>query len=246
MIAAILLMSVKIVFGQSVRYEKVVTYDTKVTWDTPSEFESKLYIGKTESCFIYRGPQKNLESISKDPSIKSKIYFGSKYPLFYLKRYDKNYLQFLGQIILNGTRYYIVNDTIPTIKWKLSNKTKILDGYVCHKAIGVFRGRKYNVWFSSQIPLSLGPWKLGGLPGLIFEAIDSTGNVSFRLVSIKNKKGKLSLGVPNLKKITWSEYKKLFQKSWKRLAAFFRSSQNENVQVHVSKPSALEQSIFKK
>lgn len=34
-IVAILLMSVKVVFGQSVRYEKIVTYRTRVTWDTP-------------------------------------------------------------------------------------------------------------------------------------------------------------------------------------------------------------------
>ncbi len=198
------------------------------------------------SCFIYRGPQKDQVSIGKDPSIKSHIYLGSKYPLFFLKKYDKNYFQFLGQVILNGTKYYIVNDTIPTIKWKLSKVTKILDGYVCQKATGAFRGRKYTVWFSSQIPLSLGPWKLGGLPGLIFEAADSTGNVSFKLVSIKNKKGKLTLGLPKLKEITWIEYKKLVQKSWKRIAAYFRSSQDVNVQVQVSKPTSLEQSIFKK
>ena len=30
-----------------------------------------------------------------------------------------------------------------------------------------FRGREWKVWFSEEIPLSLGPWKLGGLPGLI-------------------------------------------------------------------------------
>ena len=33
-----------------------------------------------------------------------------------------------------------------------------------------FRGRDWKVWFSEEIPLPLGPWKLGGLPGLILAA----------------------------------------------------------------------------
>lgn len=43
-------------------------------------------------------------------------------------------------------------------------------GYECHKAVTKFRGREWAVWYADGIPVSLGPWKLNGLPGIILQA----------------------------------------------------------------------------
>ncbi|MDT0641593.1 GLPGLI family protein [Zunongwangia sp. F363] len=60
----------------------------------------------------------------------------------------------------------------PIIEWKLQSETKEIGNFKAHKAIGNFRGRTYTAWYTLQIPLPYGPWKLQGLPGLILEAYD--------------------------------------------------------------------------
>lgn len=79
----------------------------------------------------------------------------------------------------------VVNDDWVNIDWKIKNKFKTIDKYKCQKAVGDFRGRTYTAWFTEEIPLSYGPWKLFGLPGLIIEVKDKSGEFQIKMVSIK-------------------------------------------------------------
>lgn len=84
-----------------------------------------------------------------------------------------------------------VKDSARVIKWNIENEFKKLGIYNCQKAIGDFRGRRYTVWFTFDIPVSLGPWKLNGLPGLILEANDSSNMFQFyaeKILLYKNEK----------------------------------------------------------
>jgi GLPGLI family protein len=65
-------------------------------------------------------------------------------------------------------RIFYLADTLPKLSWRLreGHKVSILK-YECNEASMNFRGREYRVWYTSQIPLSEGPWKLSGLPGMI-------------------------------------------------------------------------------
>jgi GLPGLI family protein len=62
---------------------------------------------------------------------------------------------------------FLIKETLPSYKWKLTNeRTKIL-GYNCIKALKVDSNLKTEVWFTSQIPISSGPNGISGLPGMI-------------------------------------------------------------------------------
>jgi hypothetical protein len=88
---------------------------------------------------------------------------------------------------LLGHTYYL-KEEIPKIDWQFKDSSKKIGGYTCQKAAAYFRGRYYTAWFTPQIPLPYGPWKLNGLPGLILQASDSTGKIYFkaRKVSFKD------------------------------------------------------------
>lgn len=83
-----------------------------------------------------------------------------------------------------GLKYYTYIDRT-NINWQLLNEFKEISGYKCQKATATFRGRKYEAYFTSEIPLSYGPWKFGGLPGLILEIYDQTGEVYFSAEEIE-------------------------------------------------------------
>lgn len=50
-------------------------------------------------------------------------------------------------------------------------------GYDCVMAEADYHGRHWKAWFAPDIPISAGPWKLHGLPGLILKA--EAGNFTF-------------------------------------------------------------------
>ncbi len=62
---------------------------------------------------------------------------------------------------------------------------------MCTKATALFRGRNFEVWYTTRIPVSYGPWLLWGLPGLIIEARSQDGDLSFEYLkhSIPDKSG---------------------------------------------------------
>lgn len=67
--------------------------------------------------------------------------------------------------------YYRIREKAPIQDWSLVNDTTTqIIGYTCHYATTRFRGRDWEIWYTEDIPLPLGPWKLEGLPGLILSA----------------------------------------------------------------------------
>lgn len=91
-------------------------------------------------------------------------------------------------------KIYIVK--YPTmVNWQLINESKVIDGYVCYKAIrkqlnkrvSVGKLKKYIVykaWYTPDIPASFGPIGNGGLPGLILQ-LDKNNVARFTAKSIK-------------------------------------------------------------
>ncbi len=106
--------------------------------------------------------------------------------------------------------------SLDEINWKILSQTKFSNNYKLQKAETIWGGRKWIAWFSPEIPVSEGPYKFRGLPGLIFEVKDSKDNFNYKLTSINKILSKYdtsnivesNLGV-NPISITLQQYQKL-------------------------------------
>lgn len=73
------------------------------------------------------------------------------------------------------------------IAWSIMPERKQISGYTCQKAVATFRGRNWEAWFTHQIPVSDGPWKFHGLPGLILQVSDDQNHFSFTCIGISRE-----------------------------------------------------------
>lgn len=86
-----------------------------------------------------------------------------------------------------GTEQYIVEEPLENIEWTLvEDSVKNVLSYDCIMATAGYHGRKWTAWFTPEIPVQAGPWKLAGLPGLILVADADNGVYSFVATGIQN------------------------------------------------------------
>jgi len=122
---------------------------------------------------------------------------------------------------------YIVTDTLRKIKWELLPETKKIGNFNCASAKTRFGGRNYQVWYTPEIPINTGPWKLYGLPGLIVEVADDAQLIYYVLASLeinKEKKDK-SLDIKKIREVAISKeaFKKQEKLADERAKAFGQS-----------------------
>ncbi|MCU7694736.1 GLPGLI family protein [Haoranjiania flava] len=87
--------------------------------------------------------------------------------------------------LFNLKDFYVVDDKLEPINWKIETEKKRIGKFEVIKANADYLGRNWTAWFAPEIPVSVGPWKLYGLPGLILEAEDSTRKFRFLLKEVQ-------------------------------------------------------------
>ncbi len=140
-----------------------------------------------------------------------------------------------------GAKTYVIEDSIKTQKWKLTDETKTILGYTCRKAVSTQTQRvggsvrmitnsngnidtaKSNktsqtqdvevvAWYAENIISPVGPENNGGLPGVILQLDINKGEMLYTATEIKKEVNKKEVKVPSKgKKITNEEYAKLMQ-----------------------------------
>ena len=85
--------------------------------------------------------------------------------------------------LLEYQGYY--DEPYPDMKWTLAQDTATISGYHCQKATCRFHGRNFEAWFTPEVPLSYGPWKFGGLPGLIVKVYDTDSYYTFECTNVE-------------------------------------------------------------
>lgn len=111
-----------------------------------------------------------------------------------------------------------VADTLYPMKWALIDEKKKIGEITCFKAETDFRGRHYTAWYAPSIGINNGPWKFGGLPGLITEVYDNENYLFFTLQSIMPTE-KEAVEIPQGPYRNYEEYKRDFKKGAKRIIA---------------------------
>ncbi|KMQ61428.1 hypothetical protein ACM46_15500 [Chryseobacterium angstadtii] len=96
-------------------------------------------------------------------------------------------------------------------KWKMENEFKKISNMNCQKAIADYKGRKWVAWFSKDFPVSDGPYKFSGLPGLVVSVKDREDDHVFELIQIKKISAVTAFIPKNNKKMSQDEYRKLIK-----------------------------------
>ena len=76
---------------------------------------------------------------------------------------------------------YLTDEPLEKQNWTLTDAQDSICGYACQSATAKYHGLTWNVYYTEEVPASIGPWKLGGLPGLITKATDTKGIHTFTL-----------------------------------------------------------------
>ena len=79
---------------------------------------------------------------------------------------------------------YQTDEALDKRKWVLTDAQDSIFGYACQSAKAKYNGLTWNAYYTEDIPSSIGPWKLGGLPGIITKATDARGIHTFTLCGL--------------------------------------------------------------
>ncbi|WP_370895264.1 GLPGLI family protein [Chryseobacterium gossypii] len=127
-----------------------------------------------DSVFVYeKAPKSNVSSENGGIAIRSKN-------RIYKEAYYKSASQ--PKILIKSNiadKPYWIEDTPPEIQWNTHyDETKIISNYTCKKATGNFRGSSIIAYYTTDLPYPYGPFKFGGLPGLILEIREENTDIN--------------------------------------------------------------------
>ncbi|MFN7099377.1 MAG: GLPGLI family protein [Flavobacterium sp.] len=176
-------------FGNAKTISKCYLYTDNVR----SKFiKDRVINGRYEQELQY--PNKDLEEKFKSED-KGMVYGDSiGYVVTKFMETDSIYLRTPGAIL--------VKEKLEKIDFKIQDEFKTISTYNCQKAIASVYGREFEIWFTNEIAIHDGPWKLSGLPGLIIEVHSTDRNHNFYFTSIKKMSSSTYLySLPTFKKI---------------------------------------------
>ena len=107
---------------------------------------------------------------------------------------------------------YSYTEPANQMEWQILPETDTILSYFCQKAVTEFRGRRYEAWFTPEIPLYEGPWKFGGLPGLILKVSDTRNHYSFQCTGLIQADGPVAFADVDYIKTNRKDFSKVKRK----------------------------------
>jgi GLPGLI family protein len=175
-----------VICGQNTLNKVVYDCKTQIVKGKQHDGKNTLYFDNEKSLFVHDDWPKR----DSDYMIGNSFFFvkgdTSGMPV-YINRKDKVLYYKTDYKSSNRRPSIMLQEDIPNIIWQIQAENTLKIGNLnCIKAFGTFGNRIYDVWFTPDIPVSFGPYKLGGLPGLILEAKSRDGKISYTFVSYES------------------------------------------------------------
>ena len=111
-----------------------------------------------------------------------------------------------------GMDHLLYTEPLPDCGWELADGERTILGYACRRATCTFRGRNYEAWYAPEIAVSAGPWKFGGLPGLILAIRDDAGVLDLEATGVEQRVEPIRMTKRNFMKTNRNKYLDLKQK----------------------------------
>lgn len=176
--------------AQEVPYSFIAEYELQYKID-PSKPEAIFY---SEPFILYTGKEKSFYISANQIARDTLLYSGkagfSDLGVLMSKAAPSTYQRFIKNVHEQSliayeeisSTLYSYPENIPW-NWQLESDTMSMANHILKKATTHFKGRDYIAWYSEDIPISDGPYKFSGLPGLIFKIYDSQQQFTFELLN---------------------------------------------------------------
>lgn len=125
-----------------------------------------------------------------------------------------------------GMDHLLYTEPLPAIDWELTDGERTIVGYACRRARCTFRGRSYEAWYAPEIAVSCGPWKFGGLPGLILAIRDDAGVLDLEATGVEQRVEPIRMTDRNYMKTNRKKYLDLKQKVMTDPVGYLTGSSN--------------------
>lgn len=187
----------------------MVTYNLSYKQDTnrldfQRQEEMLLFVGEKTSLFT----SKNLYNLRKLGTIAeregrldsfidemSEGHYRTRFTFEIYKNYPAGMLSYADKVI---PTFFIYEEDLSAFQWDLTNEDSLISGYRVQKARLRYGGRLWFAWYTLEIPVSDGPYKFIGLPGLILNIADSQGHYVFEMTAIERLKEAVAIEFFNM------------------------------------------------
>lgn len=135
-----------------------------------------------------------------------------------------------------GMTNYKYEEPYERQNWEIAADTMNILGYACQKATCTFRGRDYVAWFTADIPVSNGPWKFAGLPGLILNVADTENHYVFECSGIETPAVEIPIEMDkkNYANVSKKDFNKVYERFLKDPVGFLSSGSSGGTTVKVT------------
>ncbi|MCK9236381.1 MAG: GLPGLI family protein [Bacteroidales bacterium] len=150
-----------------------------------------LFVGKSVSLFMSKNQYKVL-LIGREAESEGRLMdllnreeiknYVSRFSYRIYKNYPTGQITYMDKII---PTYFQYSEPLDVFQWQLADSSTTIGDFKANCAYTVYGGRRWVAWYTTDIPISDGPYKFRGLPGLIIRLYDDQKHYVFEMEKLE-------------------------------------------------------------